>query len=95
MPCMRVERLQLLARFVCLLLCLCVLMQMLGVPISLWSPADMADVYGASILEGYAVPPLLPESSQPQRGVPLREQDDASRVPLLDHSLFHPPVLAS
>lgn len=76
-----------------LVLCACVMMQMLGVPATLWHSSALPDTFGASVFEGLSLPAstplvydeliaLLPES--------IRQNP---HIPLLAHSLFHPPVL--
>ena len=77
------------------LLCMCVLMQMLSVPTTLWNPQGSADLFSVSILEGYAVPPLPPLVCEFHEETSRLEQREIMRTFLFDHSLFHPPVLAS
>ena len=45
-----------------LFLCLSVLIQMLGVPPTLLSPALSLDTLGESVLEGFSIPPTVPLS---------------------------------
>ncbi|ALA58906.1 hypothetical protein NITMOv2_2493 [Nitrospira moscoviensis] len=76
------------------LLCLCVMVQMLGVPATLLSPDGPSDLLGASVLEGFALlPPVIDlapsseaETASDTQYVPLR--------PLLITVPFHPPVLS-
>lgn len=74
-------------------LCACVMMQMLGVGATLWNSSGLPDTFGASVFEGLSLPAstplvydtlnaLLPEAILP-----------SPHIPLLTHSLFHPPVL--
>lgn len=75
-------------------LCVCVLIQMLGVSATLFNSGALPDPFGASVSEGFSLPvsvplvyttltALLPEPTRPD-----------AHVPLLPHSLFHPPVFA-
>jgi hypothetical protein len=76
------------------LLCLCVIVKMLGVPATLLSPDGASDILGASVLEGFSLlPPVIDiapsseaETASDIQYVPLR--------PLLITVPFHPPVLS-
>ncbi len=73
------------------LLCLCVLMQVLGAPVTLWSPSITQDTLGASILEGFSIPPSLPRLDATSSGILADELILCRRVSLFERSLFHPP----
>jgi hypothetical protein len=80
-------------RAVCalILLCFCVFMQMLGVPMTLWDFGLELDPLNAPFLEGYSLPTVV-SHVQPSRTVAFI--DDASetlRYFLHAHSLFRPP----
>jgi hypothetical protein len=77
------------------LLCLGVLMQMLGVPTTLWAPGNTLDLYGASVFTGYAIPPLLTLQSDSLAYARSVDQEETGRESVFDHSLYHPPILAS
>lgn len=77
---------------VILLLCLCVVLQMLGVPVTLLSPSVTSDILGASVLEGFSLPPTLPELALLADSVLVREVHPIVHVPLLASALFHPPL---
>lgn len=76
-----------------LLLCLCVLLQMLGVPATLLSPADAADALGASVLEGFSVLPALPQLELQREICSFVDVHSSMHVPVLASVPFHPPVL--
>ncbi len=77
------------------LLCLCVLMQVLGDPTTLWNPGSSPDLYGASVFTGYTIPPLLTLQSDSHAYTRRVNQEETARLSIFDHSLFHPPILAS
>jgi hypothetical protein len=54
------------------LLCLCVVVQMLGVPATLLSPDGASDLLGASVLEGFSILPSVIDM------VPSNEAETAS-----------------
>lgn len=78
---------------VIMLLCLCVLLQMLGVPGTLLKPVDMSDALGASVLEGFSVPPTLLQLAPSSEFVLLADVHPLVHGPILAFALFHPPVL--
>ena len=76
------------------MICLCIGMQALGAPITLWNPQTDGDTFTASVLEGFSIPPALsivirPQSSPLQDFSPYRLQS----APLID-SLFRPPAIS-
>ena len=77
---------------IAILLCLCVVMQLLGAPITLMSASDANDVFSSSVLEGFAVPqrvlPLLIVS----KFLPANEQIPLRYFLTLDSNQFHPPA---
>lgn len=79
--------------YLILFLCLCVILQMLGVPATLLDLAGYADLFAASTLEGLTLPPTIPTLyvhsgySMPL-DVPL-----TADVPILLTSLFRPPLI--
>jgi len=78
---------------VILLLCLSVIMQMLGVPSTLLSPALSLDTPGESVLEGFSIPPTVPQLILSSETVPVTDAQPSVPVPILAFALFHPPVL--
>lgn len=75
-----------------MLLCVCVLVQMLGVPGTLLHPVDISDAAAASVLEGFSVPPALPQLALSSGSVLLADAHPLVHVPILASALFHPPV---
>lgn len=67
------------------MLCLCVTMQVLGAPITLWAPQLSVDVLGASI------PPSPPMIHTSLTNTCLPGRGDTLRSPLLARNAFHPP----
>ena len=76
-----------------MLLSLCVLLQMLGVPATLLTQGDPTDPLGASVLEGLSIPPSLLRLTLLVETRPLAEVLSLLRVPVLAFAAFHPPVL--
>lgn len=73
-------------------LCVCVLVQMLGVPATLLSPADFVDLLGSSVLEGFSVLPQVPQVFRSVTSAMALDLTPAAPVPVLASALFHPPV---
>ena len=76
-----------------MLLCLFVLVQMLGAPITLLDPLEAADTQSASILEGFSVPTSLPQLTPVFKTDTVTDAPPSVHQPVLDSVLFHPPVL--
>ncbi|WP_455371260.1 hypothetical protein [Petrachloros mirabilis] len=76
-----------------MLLCLCIVLQMLGVPTTLLSPVDAADALGASVLEGFSVLPALPQPELQIEICSVTDVHSSMHVPVLAFVHFHPPVL--
>lgn len=79
--------------FLILFLCLCVALQMLGVPVTLLDLEGSADLSAATALEGLSLPPnplalLVHNGSSMLPEMPLTVD-----TPLLPNSLFHPPLI--
>lgn len=75
-----------------LLMCVCVLMQMLGVPSTLLSPSDSSDLLGSSVLEGLSVPPHVPEVFRLVTSAMAVVLTPAVPISVVASVLFHPPV---
>ena len=78
---------------VILFLCLAVLMQMLGVPPTLLSPALSLDTVGESVLEGFSIPPAVPLITRSPKMGSVTDAQPSVHVPILASTLFRPPVL--
>jgi hypothetical protein len=80
------------AIFIMVLLCLCVVMQMLGVSATILNPSATPDTLGAAVLEGLAIPPAVPPVMRTPSAVLLEPRQESLHALLLTHSQFHPPV---
>jgi len=78
--------------FIATALCMCVMMQMLGVPVTLLHAADVSDTIAASVLEGFSVPPTLPQLVMSSESNPCAEIDSLECVTAFASTLFRPPV---
>lgn len=76
-----------------MLLSLCVIVQMLGVPVTLMNPVEAADTLAVSISEGFSVPSLLPQLTPSFETVPVADGQPTVHMPVLASTLFHPPVI--
>lgn len=76
-----------------MLLCLFVLVQMLGVPVTLLNPVAASDTLTVSVSEGFSVPSSLPQLIPAFETDPVIDAQPSVHVPVLASSLFHPPVL--
>jgi hypothetical protein len=75
------------------LLCLCIVVQMLGVPVTLLNLEAAADTLTVSASEGFSVPSSFPELTPSVEMVPVSDAPSSAHVPVLASVLFHPPVL--
>ena len=75
-----------------MLVCLCVLIQLLGMPIILLSPLDAADHLATSFIEGFALPSSLPQPLRSIDSTPVTEVYLSVHAPILASAMFHPPV---
>lgn len=73
-------------------LCLCVMMQMLGAPVTLLSAADISDEPIKLGLEGFSVPPALPRLAVSSGFTLVVESHPFAGVSAFASALFHPPV---
>jgi hypothetical protein len=73
-------------------LCICVVMQMLGVPVTLLNAADISDELAGSVLEGFSVPPALPQLAVSSESTLAAEIHPFVIVPAFACARFHPPV---
>jgi hypothetical protein len=77
---------------VILLLCLSVIIQMLGVPPTLLSPALSLGTAGESVLEGFSIPPTVPLVTRSSKTTYLSDTQPSVHGPILASALFHPPL---
>ncbi len=76
-----------------LLLCLFVVVQMLGVPVTLLNPIEPADSLTSSVFEGFSIPSSIPRPTAAFNGDPVTEGPPSRHMPVLTSALFRPPVL--
>lgn len=76
-----------------MLLALCVIVQMLGVPVTLLNPIEATDTLAAAVSEGFSVPSSLPQLTPSFETAPVTDSRSSVHVPVLASALFHPPVL--
>ncbi len=76
-----------------MLLCICVMVQMLGVPTSLLNPAETTDTSAASVLEGFTVLPAVPQLTPLEKAISEIEAQSSVHLPIFVSAPFHPPVL--
>lgn len=75
-----------------LFLCLSIIMQMLGVPLTLLSPALPLDIAGESVLEGFSIPPTVPLVTRSSKPAFVIDTQPSVHVPILASAVFHPPL---
>ena len=73
---------------VALLLCFCVVMQMLGVPLTMWNPWDNLST---SENWDFSIPSITPRLYLSILLTPFEMSQTNLHPPLLPHTLFHPP----
>lgn len=81
---------------VAFLLCVCVLAQMLGAPVTLVTLVTLlteADTLTESVLEDFSVLPSVPEPERPSLLRLSVEFHPSLYLPVLATSVFHPPLL--
>lgn len=78
---------------IALVLCFCVIMQMLGAPVTLLSAGDSSDEFAGSVLEGFAVPQMLSPMTLTPESIPVSEWPRSAHLLVLDSERFHPPAL--
>lgn len=76
-----------------LVLCLCVIMQMLGAPVTLLSAGDLSDEFSGPVLEGFSLPQTLAPLTRSSESVSAVERPRLAHLPLLPAEQFHPPAI--
>lgn len=74
------------------LLCVCVVLQMLGAPVTLLAPDAASDTLSGSVLEGFSVPPSPIQFGQFTQAVPVVETCVCVSRLILGSVPFHPPL---
>ena len=76
---------------VILFLCVCVLAQMLGMPITFFSLVSSADVFLESVSEDFSFPPTVPTPRTSNARISYSELQASPYLPVFVTSVFHPP----
>jgi len=76
-----------------LALCLCVIMQMLGAPVTLLSAGDPSDHFSGSVLEGFSLPQMRPPLIRSSESVSAVEPSQPAHLLVLAFEQFHPPAM--
>jgi hypothetical protein len=79
--------------FLILLLCLCVVVQMLGVPATLLSPSAPDDILSASNLEGLSLPQTISDLNTGRQSIIVFHVPVTLYLPILLTSVFRPPLV--
>jgi hypothetical protein len=74
-----------------LFLCVCVLPQMLGMPITFFSLVASSDVFTESVSEDFSFPPTVPKPRTPSVGGSSTERQSSPYLRVFVTSVFHPP----
>lgn len=90
--CFEERRIRIACMALAMLLCLFVLVQMLGVPVTLLDPFEPADTQSVSVLEGFSVPSSLPQLTPSFETDTATDTQPSVHLPVLVSVLFHPPV---
>lgn len=72
-------------------LCVCVLGQMLGMPVTLIGLLTSSDVLAESVSEDFSLTPVLPEPEMPGSSRIHAEVRPSFYLPVFVTSVFHPP----
>ncbi|WHZ29606.1 MAG: hypothetical protein OJF51_004408 [Nitrospira sp.] len=72
-------------------LCMCVLGQMLGMPVTLIGLLTSSDVLAESVSEDFSLTPVLPEPEMPGSSRIHAEVRPSFYLPVFVTSVFHPP----
>ncbi len=72
-------------------LCLCVMVQMLGVPATLLHSLETVDALAVSVSEGFSVPSSFPQPTPSVEVVSVTDAQSSAHVVVLASALFHPP----
>ena len=75
-----------------LIVCLCVVFQMLGAPVTLLGLLT-SDTPVESLSEDFSIPPSIPEPGRPNRSRFTGETQSLPYVLVLSTAVFHPPQM--
>lgn len=88
------DAVRLLPSMVVVGLCVCVIMQMLGAPTTMWNPECTVDGLHGVVIEGLSIPPTVTTVCRTSGRALASDRPLERPSPLLDRSLFHPPDLS-
>lgn len=71
----------------------CIMMEMLGVPVTLLNPLEAADTLFTSVFEGFSVPPSLLQLMSSFEAVSVADTHPSVDVLVLVSALCHAPIL--
>ena len=77
-----------------IVLCACVMLQMLGVSATMFNSSALPDTFAASVFEGLSLPASAPLPYDDFAALLPDAIPQSPHLPLLASSLFHPPVFA-
>jgi hypothetical protein len=83
-----------LGAFTVLVLCLCIVMELLGVPATMWDASGLLDTFESSLFEDPLLPPAIPRLNSPFLIAVLEVVQQRPHIPVLALYLFHPPCFA-
>ena len=72
-------------------LCICVLAQMLGMPVTLFSLVASSDIFVESVSEDFSFPTTLPKPRAVHVRSPHTDFQSLPNLPVFVTSVFHPP----
>ncbi len=78
------------ATLVCMV-CLCVVFQMLGAPVTLLGLL-ISDTPVESLSEDFSIPPIMPEPGRPHRSGFYTVTQPSRYLPIFSTAVFHPPL---
>ena len=76
-----------------MLLCLFVVVQMLGVPVTLLNPVEAADSLTVSVSEGFSIPSSISQPTLVVNTDPVTDGQPSIHTPVLASTPFRPPVI--
>jgi hypothetical protein len=71
--------------------CICIVSQMLGAPVTLLGLL-MSDAPVESLSEDFSIPPITPEPGRPHRSGFYAEIQPSRYLPVFSTAVFHPPL---
>lgn len=77
---------------VAMALCLCIVMQMLGAPVTLLAAGDTSDEFSESVLEGFSLPQMLPSLTRPSESLSAAGLPQSAHLLVPASVQFHPPA---